>query len=158
VTGLAVGTVVITNKAVFQITNQSLTVNGSWTNRATFLANTNSTVVFSGANAATVTGNNTFYNLTCTSAVKTVVFETGKTNTVLGQLTLSGVTLKSTVDGQYTYLTLSTNGGSQQIGAVTVQDNNAGGGQLLLAGPRSANNGHNVNWKFPVSGTTFFFR
>ena len=159
VTGRMVGTVVIANKAILQIdANQSLTVNGSWTNNATFLANTNSTVILASANAATVAGSNTFWNLTCTAAVKTVVFEAGKTNTVLGQLTLSGVTLKSTVDGQYTYLTLSTNGGVQQIGAVTVQDNNAGGGQLLLAGSRSANNGHNVNWKFPASGTTFFFR
>ena len=159
VTDRMVGTVVITNAAILQIdTNQSLTVNGSWTNRATFLANTNSTVILASANAATVTGSNTFWNLTCTSAVKTVVFEAGKTNTVLGQLSLKGVTLNSTVSGQYTYLTLSTNGGSQQIGAVTVQDNNAGGGQLLLAGSRSANSGHNVNWKFPASGTTFFFR
>ena len=159
VTDRLVGTVVITNKAIFQIdTNQSLTVNGSWTNRATFLAGTNSTVILAGANAATVTGSNTFWNLTCTSAVKTVYFEADRTNTVLGKITLANVTLNSTVNGQYTYLTLSTNGGSQQIGAVTVQDNNAGGGQQMLAGPRSANSGHNVNWKFPVSGTTFFFR
>jgi len=29
---------------------------------------------------------------------------------------------------------------------------------LLLAGPRSVNNGRNVNWKFPAGGTALLFR
>ena len=157
-----VGSVIITNGAwLFIGTNQTLTVNGEWANRVltnSFYAGTNSTVVFAGTGAATIYGSNVFWNLTATNSGKVLTFEAGKTNTVQGLLALAGVTLKSTLNGQYTYLTLSTNGGSQQIGAVTVQDNNAGGGQLLLAGSQSANNGHNVNWKFPASGTTFFFR
>ena len=141
-------------------TNATLTVCGSWTNDATssFTAQTNSTVAFFSTNVATIYGSNVFWNLTATNSGKVLTFEAGRTNTVQGKITLANVMLNSTVNGQYTYLTLSTNGGSQQIGAVTVQDNNAGGGQQMLAGPRSANNGHNVNWKFPVSGTTFFFR
>ena len=159
VTDANVGTIVITNAAVLCTdTNATLAVNGNWVNTATFTARTNSTLLFAATNAATVYGSNVFWNLTATNSGKVLTFEAGKTNTVLGKITLANVTLNSTVNGQYTYLTLSTNGGSQQIGAVTVQDNNAGGGQQMLAGPRSANSGHNVNWKFPVSGTTFFFR
>jgi len=162
VTDAIAGDVVITNSAIFAMdTNLTLRVNGSWVNRVgtnSFLAGTNSTVLLAGTNAGTLYGNTTFWNLTATNAGKVLTFEAAKTNTVQGLIALAGVTLKSTVNGQYTYLTLATNGGSQQIGAVTVEDNNAGGGQLLLAGPKSVNNGRNVNWKFPASGTTFFFR
>lgn len=157
VTGLVVGTVVITNAAVFQLfTNQSLTVNGSWSNGASFIASSNSTLILASTNTATVAGSNAFYNLISTSAVKTVTFEAGRTNTVQGLLALKGVTLNTTVSGQYTYLTLLP-GGAQSIRQVNVRDSNAGGGQMLSAGSGSQNVGHNVNWLFQ-NGTAIMFR
>lgn len=158
VTDRVVGTVVITNSARLQIyTNQSLTVNGSWSNRATFLAGSNSTVILASTNAATVAGSNTFYNLICTAAVKTVSFEAGKTNTIQGKITLAGVTLNSTVGGQYSYLTLLP-AGTQQVNSVTVRDSNAGGGQPMIAGKGSVNGGHNINWIFSSGGSVIIVR
>ena len=158
-TNLDVGSVVLQNAGNLEVpTGMVLVVHSYWTNSAVFTAGTNSTVVLGDTIAAAVYGNTTFFNLTSTNLGKVLTFQAGRTNTVQGTLALANVTLKSTASGQYTYLTLSTNGGSQQIGAVTVQDNNAGGGQLLLAGPRSVNNGRNVNWKFPAGGTALLFR
>ena len=72
-----------------------------------------------------------------------------------GKLTLTGVTLNSTADGTYWYLTLDA-GGSQRVRDVNVRDSNATNGQTILAYPFSKDNGHNVNWTFlPPAGTVF---
>jgi hypothetical protein len=160
VTGRTVGSLIITNGAILWLgTNQSLTVNGSWINRSvpvntiktntgSFFALSNSTVILASTNDATLAGSNTFFNLSCTSAVKTVRFTAGTTNTVAGMLALGGgATFKSTADGSQWYLTL-TPGGTQQIGIVTVKDSNAGAGQLLIAGKKSTDLGNNLNWLF----------
>lgn len=160
VTDTAVGTVVIANKAILQIeTNRRLTVNGSWTNAATVVADPDSTVEFAGAHPATIAGSNTFWNLTITNAGKTVSFEAGKTNTINGLLTLgttagdSTVTLQSTSANDGWFITLAP-GGDQAIKRVTVTDSHADGGQELLAGKGSVDGGHNVNWLFPKSDGT----
>jgi len=160
VTDCLVGTVVITNKAKFQIdTNQSLTVNGSWTNKAVFIANTNSTLILGSTNTAAVYGSNAFYNLTCTNAGKTIMFTAGTTNFVNGKLLMgAGVTLKSTSGDAWWYLNLAP-GGTQQVGAVSVRDSNADGGQKIIANKGSFDLGNNRNWVFlKYQGTVFRFR
>jgi hypothetical protein len=145
-----VGTVVITNKAILELaTNQSMTVNGSWSNRSVFVARTNSTVTFAGVNTTTITGGtNTFFNFICTNAVKTVEFAAGTTNTVLGLLSLGGeATFKSTIEGSQWYLILAPEG-TQQIAIVRVKDSNAGSGQPLMPARKSTDLGNNLNWLF----------
>jgi fibronectin-binding autotransporter adhesin len=167
VTDTVVGTVIVTNKAILSInTNQSMTVNGSWSNAATFIGRTNSTVILAGPGSATVTGSNAFYNLIITNADKVVSFQAGRTNLVAGLLKLgsavpgANVTLQSTVDGSWWYVNLTTNAsGTQQIARVTVKDSHAGGGQLLTAPKGSVDGGHNINWKFPKNaGTVIWVR
>lgn len=165
ITDTVVGTVIITNAAILEIgPNQTLTINRDWINTGgtnlAFIANTNSTVLFASTNPATVAGSNMFYNLTCTNAGKTVYFAAGSTNRVNGQLTLGGgATFKSTVDGNWWYLTLAT-GATQLVRGVKVQDSNAGGGQTIVVIPGSGavNRGHNVNWSFPSAGAIFVVR
>jgi hypothetical protein len=166
VTGTVVGTVAITNGAVLMIdSNQTLTVNGSWLNRsqpltgsntswaAGFTSAPNSTVIFAGTNLAMVAGSNTFHNLTCTTAGKTLRFMAASTNVVRGQLTLdNGVTLTSTADGSWWYLTLASEG-PQRVGRVNVKDSNASGGQTIRAEQGSKDLRHNVNWIFPAGAT-----
>jgi hypothetical protein len=159
VTGTVVGEIRMRNRGNVTLgTNATLTVHGSWTNDATstFVAQTNSTVIFAGTNAATVYGNRTYYNLTATNSTRTLYFEAGKTNTVLGTLALDNLTLLSTVDGSWWYLTQATNA-PQDIRRVTVKDSNAGGGQEMRA-VRGDSLGHNVNWWFPARGTSFMFK
>jgi len=121
----------------------------------TFMAETNSTVLLAGTNEVNVSGSPFFYNLTSATAGKVINFEAGNTNTVNGKLTLTGVTLNSTADGTYWYLTLDA-GGSQRVRDVNVRDSNATNGQTILAYPFSKDNGHNVNWTFlPPAGTVF---
>jgi len=161
VTDCMVGTVLITNAAKLRIdTNQTLAVNRDWINTGgtnlSFIANTGSTVIMGSTNTATVSGSNTFYNLTCTNSGKTVRFTAGTTNFVTAQLALGPrVALESTVDNSWWYLTLDP-GGTQQIKSVAVQDSNAGGGQELVAPKGSVDLGNNVNWMFQrYAGTVF---
>lgn len=167
VSGTTVGSVIVTNKAILAISNQTLTVQGDWfvATNAAFKALTNSTVAFAGASAATVYGSNTFFNLTCTNAGKTLSFQAGKTNTVNGLLNLGStgseppVTLQSTSPNSQWYLTLTTDVGAQQIGKVSVKDSNAGGGQWLTAPKGSINGGNNDHWLFQKSeGTVLLIR
>ena len=137
--------------------NQSFTVNGSWSNGATFWADTNSTVVFAGTNDATLWNNSTFYNLTGTNAGKVLKLQAGKTNVVNGKLTLNNATLKSTAPGAWAYLRLDANA-MQDVQHVTVSDNNATNGPTIRA-RSSSDLGHNVNWFFqPAPGTVFMVR
>jgi hypothetical protein len=119
-------------------------------------AGTNSTVILAGTNAGTLYGHTYFWNLTATNAGKVLTFEAGKTNTVLGALILDNLTLLSTVDGAWWYLTQPTNA-PQNIRAVIVKDSNASGGQTLYA-TRGDSLGHNINWWFPSKGSSFVFR
>lgn len=155
-----VGTVSLKNQAKLKIaTNQLLTVYGSWSNAASFVAASNSTVNFASPVSATIKANNTFYNLTAGADGKTMLFEAGKTNTVNGMLILKDkTTLLSTQDGTQWWLTLSTATGSQEIGGVTVKDSNAILGQVLRAGTGAMDLKNNENWWMPPRGLLFMVR
>ncbi|MEW6027650.1 MAG: DUF2341 domain-containing protein, partial [Planctomycetota bacterium] len=69
--------------------NSTIYVEGNWANTGTFTAST-STVVFDGSGTSTITGSNTFNNLTCITASKTLTFAAGITQNITGTLTLNG--------------------------------------------------------------------
>jgi hypothetical protein len=172
VTDTVVGDFIIRNASTLLINpNQTLTVCGSWSNGTTFYADSNSTVVLTGTNAATVytpillstnTGTtpltNMFWNLTCSNSQKQIYFQAGRTNIVRGMLTLYGVTLDSTVPGSPWYLRLDP-AGTQSVKRVSVRDSNATNGQMIVAFPASEDRSNNVNWLFMnPSGSVFTFR
>jgi hypothetical protein len=158
VTDATVGDVVLKNLGYMGIaTGQTLTVNGSWSNAVATNAISGGTVVFAGTdpNPVSVWGGNTWSNLTIATAGKTVNFEAGKTQFVYGVASFSNVTLKSTASA-YWYL-LKPGSGTQDVGKVTVQYSNAGGGWAFRpAGGQDL--GNNVNWIFPPKGTVFMMR
>lgn len=153
VTDAVVGDLVLRSPIRLTIaSNQTLTVNGSWSNLidwASFTAETNSTVLFGGTNSALVLNTNRFWNLSCGNASgnKNIRFQAGSTNYVEAGLMLRNCGLSSTVDGAYWYLRLA-NAATQTVKRVIVRDSNASGGQLITAQPVSSDLGHNVNWLF----------
>lgn len=131
---------------------QELQVYGSWTNVGVFAAASNSVVTLAGPKDAAVYGDNTFWSLSATHAGKTVTFESGATNTLRGHLELREVSLGATEEGVQTFLNLDAEHGTQDVGGVSVRDNNASPGQTIIADYRpeqSINEGNNVNWLFP---------
>ena len=159
VTDAVVGDVVIRNAGKLRVvTNQTLTVQGGWTNSGTFTADTNSTVVFTGANTATVYRGETFYNLTGATQGKQLNFLAGSTTIVYGTLTMQNVDLRSTVDGTWWYLRVMPSG-THDVKAVFVKDSNATNGLTIFARWPSHNSGHNVNWLFEKNpGTILIVR
>ena len=158
VTDAVVGDLVLLNTAQLHImTNQSLTVNGSWSNAATFTCDVGSTVTLAGAGEAVVLNDNAFRSLALTGT-GTHKFEAGKTTTVDTFLHIMGPTLRSTVDDTAWYLSLDV-GGGQSVSRVSVRDSDASGGQTIVADWPNENLGNNVNWEFiRPAGTMFIVR
>ena len=102
--GTVFGDVIICGGAqAVLLAGSTLTVRGSFTNAATFVAETGSTMVFAGADESRISGNNTFQNLYCATPGKTLVFDAGSAQTVAADITIAGgddtVTLKSSEKG-----------------------------------------------------------
>ncbi len=114
----------------------------------TFNADT-STVILSTATAATVTGDTTFYDFTCTVAGKSIEFGAGDTQTISHTLTLTGtdgnlISLRSSSPGTYWNLAST---GTHSVSFVDVADSNASGGDRIMQ-TDSIDSGHNLNWDF----------
>ncbi len=161
VTGTAVGTVLIQNRGQLVIaSNQSLTVSGSWSNGASFTAQTNSLVAFSGPAAAVVWGSNTFSRLYIGDpGTKPLSFQAGRIQTVCGDLSIDRAALGSTAPGQWWYLSVTNNATQALIQWVTVQDSHAGTGATIVVTRGGSDLGHNVNWLFASNpGTVIMIR
>jgi hypothetical protein len=150
---VTVDRVIVSGNGVLEIpSNKTLNVVSVFSNSASFLAGTNSTVALVGTSAAFVYGtSNLFYNLESTNVGKVIQFEANGTNSVLGVLTLKNCTLNSTVNATWWYLGLDP-AGSQNVYQVTVKDSNATNGQEIVA-VRSTDSGHNIHWRFSNTGT-----
>jgi hypothetical protein len=155
-----VGDVVIANGATLHLnTNQSLTVNGSFSNGNAFVSQPGSTLLFAGTNTGVIYGNQTMANLICTNANKTLHFQAGRTNTVEEALRLTGdgvnkLVLRSTADGSAWYLSLSPMAGLT-VDGVDVKDSHADAGYgTLIAATASIDSGNNTNWSFASVGLT----
>ena len=172
VTDTVVGDLILRNAGTLWLsTNQSFTVMGSFSNASSLCACSNSTVILTGTNTATVytpsllstnTGTgpltNIFWNLTCSNSPKQIFFQAGRTNIVRGLLTLYGVTLDSTTPGSKWYLRLDPTG-TQFVKSVSVQDSSATNGQTIVALAPSLDRSNNINWFFArAPGSVFKFK
>jgi hypothetical protein len=139
-------------------TAANINVAGTWTNSGgTFFPGTG-TVTLNGAGQS-ITGSNTFYNLTKTvSTADTLTFAASSTQTISagGTLTLSGASgqllalRSSTTNTQYN-ITLSPNS-SSLVSYCDVEDSNASG-YTITAG-YSVDSGDNTNWVFNSGSIT----
>ncbi|MFC1576516.1 LamG-like jellyroll fold domain-containing protein, partial [Candidatus Omnitrophota bacterium] len=129
-------------------------VGGNWTKSGGFTATTGTTVTFvDAAKSSIISGNTSFYNLTCTTKGKDLYFASGSTQTVNNALTIAGDS------GAGELVTLDRSGGTDPaqwninvVGSASVvyawvQDSNASGGIEIQAN-NSANAGNNDNWQF----------
>jgi len=133
-----------------------LSVSGSWTNDGVgnnFHAN-GGIVAFTGV-GQTISGNNTFNNLTKTvTAADTLVFAAGSTQTITGTLTLQGASgnplaLRSSSPGSQWYIDP---GGSRNVAFVDVQDSNNNSATIYTA--LGHDSGDNTNWNFTQPSAT----
>ncbi len=152
--GAAVNIGSLNNTGTLNANGVTITDGGNWTNPGTFNAGT-STVIFnnSGATSA-ITGNNTFYNLTCSTASKNITVAQGSTQTVSGTLLLDGSSVATRINlasagGPGTSWNLILNG-KYGCRHVAVQGSNASGTVYLPINPVGfKDNGDNTNWYNP---------
>jgi hypothetical protein len=110
-----------------------------------------------GAGTLTISGNNTFGDITATTRPSTISFTASSTQSFTN-FTLSGtlgnlVTINSTSSG--TRFNLSRASGTTSVGYLNIQDSNATGGASWYADTTSFNVGNNLGWIFtaPVGGS-----
>lgn len=119
-----------------------------------------STLNQGGAGALTISGNNSFSDLTATTRPSTITFTAGSTQT-FADFTLSGVlgslvTINSSVAG--TRASLSKSSGTVSVGYLSIQDSAAIGGAGWYAGTTSTNVSNNLGWVFtapPAPGSVY---
>ena len=109
-----------------------------------------STLNQGGAGALTISGNNSFSDLTATTRPSTVTFTASSTQT-FADFTLSGVlgslvTINSSIAA--TRATLSKSSGTVSVGFLSIRDSNATGGAEWYAGTTSTNVSNNLGWIF----------
>lgn len=111
-----------------------------------------------GTGALTITGNNTFDNITNTVKPTTVTFTSGTTN-IFNNFNLSGtagnlITINSSTAG--TRATLSKTSGTVNISYCSIKDSNATGGAIWNALTSSGNvdSGNNSGWTFITAVVT----
>jgi hypothetical protein len=119
----------------------------------TFVGNGNSyaTLNQGGAGALTITGSNTFQNITNSVQPATVLFTAGTTNTFTNDFDLNGtsgnlITINS-VTAASTF-TLSKASGTVDVSFCSIKDSIATGGAAWYAGTTSTNGGNNTGWLF----------
>ncbi|MBI4407912.1 MAG: cadherin-like domain-containing protein [Candidatus Kerfeldbacteria bacterium] len=146
---------------VFTATSGTMTVSANFAHTAGTFTHNSGTVAFNNAGVtSTISGSTTFYNLSCTTALKPLTFTAGTTQTVSGLLTLTGtagnlIVLRSTVDDTYWNLIVN---GTQSVSYVNVKDSDASGG-TAISQANSTDAGHNSNWVFnfaPSASTTLY--
>ena len=114
-----------------------------------------STLNQGGAGALTISGDNSFSDLTATTRPSTITFTASSTQT-FAAFTLSGVlgslvTINSSIAA--TRATLSKSSGTVSVGYLSIQDSNATGGAGWYAGTTSTNVSNNLGWIFTAPPT-----
>jgi hypothetical protein len=117
----------------------------------------NCTLNQGGAGTLTITGANTFNNITNTNATASQITFPASTTTTVNNFTLSGtagnlVSIRSSSSG--TRFTLSKSSGAVSVSYLDIQDSNATGGATWQATTANGNvdSGNNLGWSF-TSGT-----
>jgi len=115
----------------------------------------NCTLNQGGAGTLTITGANTFNNITNTNATASQITFPASTTTTVNAFTLSGssgnlVSLRSSTPG--TRFTLSDPSGTVSVSFLNIQDSNATGGArwYALAANGNVNSGNNLGWGFAI--------
>jgi hypothetical protein len=163
---LTVGDVILRNQGrlSYDATSRKVTTYGSWSNGVANADSAAASVTLAGSAAATVWGDNNWYNLTITNAGKVVKFQAAKTQTINASGTVlfdNNVTLQSTTDGGASgdrwILTKGATSATQDVGKVYVRDSNASLGSTFKASG-GASLGNNDHWLFPPKGTVILMR
>lgn len=113
-------------------------------------------VVFDTAAASIISGNTTFYDLSCTTSGKQINFTAGTTQTVNNTLTLTGasgnlITLRSTSAGSKWDITFPN--GAQTVSYIDVKDADANTNTVTCYNSTNSGN-NNANWVFNTIGIT----
>ncbi len=145
---LTVSNLTIAAGSVLSAPSGNLYVEGNWSNSGIF-SNKTGSIIFSGNSTAVITGSNNFYDLVCNTPGKQINFEAGSNQVVSGTLTLNGsagnlIKLRST--SSPTRWNIAVPGGAQSVTYVDVQDSNASGNTITVAGGLGSDN--NANWIF----------
>jgi hypothetical protein len=133
----------------FNAAGNTITVSGNWGNSDTFTHGSGTVTFDDAAKTSVISGDTTFYNLTCSTQGKTIQFTEGSTQTIDGVFTIQGsvgnlVTLESTNSGVSWNLT---HNGTENVEYAAVQRSNATGN--LIDAYTSVDNGNNsANWNF----------
>ena len=149
----------LANAATITATTQVISVGGNWTNTGTFTAGTGTVIFSNAALPTTVSGTNTFYNLTIATPGKTVQFTAGTTTTVTNILTLgqsnplaNPVSLTSTTTSPWT-LSLTN--------AATATDVNVSNSTMIgtrgVTANSSINGGNNTTTNTPATNAGWYF-
>jgi hypothetical protein len=116
----------------------------------------NCTLNQGGAGTLTITGANTFNDITNTNATANQITFPASTTTTVNAFTLSGslgnlVSIRSSSSG--TRFTLSKSSGTVSVSYVDIQDSNATGGSTWQARTSNGNvdSGNNLGWAFAAS-------
>ena len=153
------GATAFSNASATGITITGLTISMTAATAKTFAGGGGSypTLNQGGAGALTISGNNSFSDLTATTRPSTITFTASSTQTFTA-FTLSGilgslVTINSSTPG--TRAILSKASGTVSVNYLSIQDSNATGGAGWYAGTTSTNVSNNLGWIFtapPVGG------
>ncbi len=130
----------------------------------TFVGGDNSynTLNQGGAGTLTISGTNTFRNITNSVQPATILFTAGTTNTFTNDFDLNGtsgnlITIGS--DTPASNFTLSKSSGTVDVSFCSISDSIATGGAAWYAGTTSTNGGNNTGWlftNFVVAATSAF--
>lgn len=119
----------------------------------------NCTLNQGGSGALTITGSNTFNNITNTTQPSTLTFTSGATQT-FNNFNLSGtsgnlITINSTISGSQA--TLSKTSGIVSVSYCDIKDSNATGGATWesLVANGNVNSGNNTGWNFGLTTGNF---
>jgi len=145
------GNLTIDSGKTFDTSSSNYTVNvaGNWANSGTYTGN-NSLVTLNGSGGQTMTGSNTFYQLTASASSpnRTLTFANGTTQTISNALTLNGsggniLLLRS---DSPTHQWNITPNGSRTVDYVDVQDSNNTIVATPIVATNSIDSGNNTHW------------
>lgn len=146
--------------ATLTATSGETSVGGDWTNSGGVYEANGGTVTFDGTGASSIGGDNSFFNLTCSTPLKVLQFEAGSTQTIAGMFHLDGsgfstrIVLRSALPGTAWHLLPQ---GGRIVSYVDVQDswNDV---PPNIRPVDSLDSGNNRNWfNRDPSGTTEAF-
>jgi len=153
----------VVNEGSIDVTATNITVGGDWKNSGTFDAGYSNVIFNNAALTSTIQGDNTFYNLTCTTASKNIVFAQDSTQIVTRKFRIDGSAFATRVNlsssgGTGTTWNLILNG-THDCRYVAVQGSKASGTAFLPVNPVGfKDNGDNTNWYDPdLPGEIIFY-